>query len=66
LRQRKDGGIEFNEGPQREQADKTLMTAHNLILKVLDLQKEYFKLDDLQQPLQKCFKDFQLIWRKQE
>ena len=40
-----------------------LITAHNLILDVLDLQKEQFKLAALDKPLKKCLQDFRDIWK---
>lgn len=38
------------------------MTAHNLILDVLDLQKEHFKLDSLESALQTRMQDFMDSW----
>lgn len=54
--------VTFCEGPQREEADTTLMTAHNLLLSILDLQKEHFAVTNLEDQLQQCFQDFQEIW----
>jgi Family of unknown function (DUF5677) len=45
-----------------EVADQALMTAHNCLLKVLDLQNERFKIDGLKEQLQTCFQDFVDIW----
>ncbi len=59
-----NGTMDFDEGPQRDDADTALITAHNLILNILDLQKEHFKLDSLGEPLQKCFQDFLDIWKR--
>jgi Family of unknown function (DUF5677) len=61
----KDGGLTFDEGPQREQADDALITAHNILLNILDLQKEHFTLNSLEEPLQRCFQDFIDIWRRE-
>jgi hypothetical protein len=55
-------GLIFDGGPQRERADEALISAHNLILNNLDLQKEHFKLDALGEPLQKCLSDFHDVW----
>ncbi len=48
-------GFNFQPGAQREEAAQALLTAHNLILNVLELQKDHFQLDDLHEPLQKRF-----------
>jgi hypothetical protein len=58
------GAMDFDERPQRDDADTALITAHNLILNILDLQKEHFKLGSLEEPLQKCFRDFLDIWNR--
>jgi Family of unknown function (DUF5677) len=55
-------GLVFDGGPQRKRADDAMLTAHNLILDNLDLQKEYFGLTSLEEPLQKCLADFMDIW----
>lgn len=55
-------GLVFDGGPQRKRADDALITAHNVFLNSLYLQKEYFKLSELEEPLQKCLSDFQDIW----
>ncbi|HLW70546.1 MAG TPA: DUF5677 domain-containing protein [Candidatus Binataceae bacterium] len=62
----KEGGslISFDSGAQRKDASTALITAHNLIINVLDLQKDHFKLSTLDAPLQKCLQDFQEIWTR--
>lgn len=57
-------GLIFDGGPQRKRADDALISAHNLILNNLYLQKEHFKLAALEEPLQKCVSDFQDIWAR--
>lgn len=64
LREFEDDGITFDGGPQREIADQTLMTAHNVLLNALDLQKDHFRLDELEVPLQTCLQDFLDTWTK--
>ncbi len=59
-------GFNFQPGAQRDEAAHALLTAHNLILNVLELQKDHFHLDDLHELLQKCFKDFLDIWKSSE
>jgi Family of unknown function (DUF5677) len=55
-------GLFFDGGPQRKVADQALITAHNLILNNLELQKDHFKLTNLEEPLQQCLQDFLDIW----
>jgi hypothetical protein len=57
-----EGGLTFNQGPQYDRAGQALFTAHALMLYILDLQMEHFKLDSLESPLQNCLQDFQEIW----
>jgi hypothetical protein len=40
------------------------MTAHNIVLGVIETQKNYFNLDALDAPLQTCMQDFVEIWEK--
>ena len=62
LKQGEEQLIEFDEGPQRSTADEAMITAHNILLNILDLQKEHFGLAQLDAPLQRCFADFLEIW----
>jgi Family of unknown function (DUF5677) len=59
-----DGGLGFNPDPQPKQADEALMTAHNIMLGVIEVQKKYFDLDALAGPLSKCIQDWKDIWIK--
>lgn len=54
--------LEFHEGAQRDRADQALITAHNLLLNILDLQHEHFHLEQLDVPRERCFQDFIEIW----
>jgi Family of unknown function (DUF5677) len=56
----------FDSAAQRDHADEALITAHNIMLNILDLQKEYFHLRELEPLLQTCFEDFMVIWRKED
>lgn len=58
----KSGKLSFKESYQRNEADKSLLMSHNIILNVLDLQKSHFNLEKLSAPMKQCFKDFQDIW----
>ena len=62
LKESEDGGIEFDEGPQRDKADDALSMAHTLVLNVIDLQKEHFKMHILEALLETCVNDFKEIW----
>jgi hypothetical protein len=53
----------FESGAQNREGEVALMTAHNLLLNVIDLQKEHFKLEFLAAPLQACLDDFIEIWK---
>jgi hypothetical protein len=59
-----DEGAGFNPDPQPQEADRALMTAHNIVLGVIETQKNYFNLDALDAPLQTCMQDFVEIWEK--
>ena len=61
LKSKDDGTISFNEGAQREWADRTLIVAHNLIVSVLKIQNDYFdlKFDSI---IEDVAKDFEAIW----
>jgi hypothetical protein len=57
------GGFTFVPTAQRKEADSVLVTAHNVILQVLEVQEERFPLPGLQQKLQTCSQDFLDIWK---
>lgn len=57
-----DGVIAVNPEPQAELADRSLMTAHNCILVALEVQKNYFRIDGLEEPLQVCLRDWVRVW----
>ena len=66
LKEKGDGTITFDDETQRDLAARTLLTAHNLILDVLTLQKEHFELTALEEPLRCCLTDFGEIWTRRE
>lgn len=39
-----------------------MITAHNCILNVLEVQKEHFKIDGLEEAMQMCVRDFVRVW----
>lgn len=57
-----DERIQFQHEPEPAVADQALMTAHNCILNVLEVQSERFKIDGLQEQLQTCLREFVEIW----
>jgi len=60
---RENGQVTFDEGAQHEKADWALIGAHNIILYILDVENDYFKMG-LQEEIQERFNDFKLIWEK--
>lgn len=58
-------GIIFTGEPQHEKADEALISAHNIILGLLELSRDHFHNQQLEQPLQRCLADFQTIWRRE-
>ncbi len=62
LKEKEDGTITFDDQSQLKIADRTLLTAHNLLIDVLDIQREHFMLTALEEPLKKCLDDFAEIW----
>jgi hypothetical protein len=55
-------GLVFDGSSQRKRADTALLTAHKILLMVLDLQKSHFQIESLEQPLQICCEDIFAIW----
>jgi hypothetical protein len=56
------GGLVFKGEAQRQHATDALMTAHNIMLNLLELQRDYFHLESLNAALQRCLQDFMDIW----
>ncbi len=52
----------FQADAQPEMADQALMLAHNIILNVMELQNERFKIEGLGEQLQTCLRDYLEIW----
>jgi len=59
-----NGGISLVPDAQRKESDAALITAHNVILHVLELQNTQFEIQGLQEKLQVCFQDFIDVWKK--
>jgi Family of unknown function (DUF5677) len=47
---------------QPEMADRSLITAHNCILNALEVQKEHFRIEGLEEAMQVCLRDFVRVW----
>jgi hypothetical protein len=60
------GAISFIPTAQRRPADQALLVAHNIILKVLGVQDERFKVTGLEGKLKMCIQDFLDIRRDEE
>lgn len=54
--------IQFRHDSEPQLTDQALMTAHNCLLNVLEVQNERFRIDGLQEQLQRCLQDFVDIW----
>jgi len=61
----KDEGLIFDGAAQRDRADQAIITAHTILLNVLDLQRECFQITELEPLLQTCFEDFRAILKEQ-
>lgn len=57
-----DEGWSFDTRPQRDVADRVLMLAHFLVLHSLDLQREHFKLKDLEEAVDKASVAYKETW----
>lgn len=57
------GGFTFVPTAQRREADSVLVTAHNVILHVLEVQEERFSVPGLREKLQTCSQDFLDVWK---
>lgn len=53
-----ENSITFKHGAQREDADNVFFTSHELLLNVIDLQREHFDLKELESQLKTCNQDF--------
>jgi len=58
-------GISFDPGPQREKADLTMMSAHNVLLAVMEMQNRHFKLG-MDDEIEARRQDFQAAWASKE
>ena len=61
----RSGALVFDGASDHDAVDRIVMTAQNVILDVLELQKTHFELAELHEPLQQCCEDFLFIWKKE-
>lgn len=57
-----NGQMSLKPDAQPEMADRSLITAHNCILNALEVQKEHFRIEGLEEAMQLCFRDFVRVW----
>ncbi len=59
----KDQGLIFDGELQRDRAHTALFTAHIILLDALELQREFFKIEELAPIMQTCIADYGEIWK---
>lgn len=59
-------GLIFDGAAQPERADEALVTGFYILLNILDLQQECFRIEEFQPLLQTCVDDFMIIMRDQK
>jgi hypothetical protein len=62
---KEDGQFLFEEGAQHRWAELALIGAHNVLIRVLDLENNHFKMG-LENEIKEFAKDFMLIWDKKD
>lgn len=63
LEAEKSGAISFQPASQRREADDALITAHNILIHVLGIQDDRFRVPGLKEKLELCKEDFLEIYR---
>jgi len=58
----KDDALIFDGDSQRKRAHTALLTAHMILLDVLELQREFFNIKELEPLVQTCMTDYREIW----
>lgn len=56
-------GLMFDGESQRDRAHTALFTAHRILLDALELQREFFKIEELTPIMQTCIADFVEVWK---
>lgn len=57
-----DGQMSLKADAQPDLVDHSLITAHNCVLNALEVQKEHFKIEGLEEAMQVCLRDFVRVW----
>jgi hypothetical protein len=57
-----DSHLGLKRESQPEIADRSLMTAHNCMLDALKVQSQHFKIEELENAIQVCLRDFLRVW----
>jgi hypothetical protein len=58
-----DEGLIFDGELQRDRAHTALFTAHLILLDALELQREFFKIAELETVMQTCIADYTEMWK---
>lgn len=59
---REDNTIDYDDNPKPSQDESTLVCAHWLVLKTLEVMQETFNIEAMKEPIQECLSDFKKIW----
>ena len=59
----KDEGLIFDGELQRDRAHTALFTAQMILLDALELQREFFKIEELESIMQACIADYLEMWK---
>lgn len=59
-----DGGLAFNPDAQRKIADSTLRTTHLIVLEVLDIERRFYTLTNVEEKLAQCERDWLDLYKK--
>lgn len=60
------GALSFNPDPQRREADSTLRTAYLIVVEILDMEINFYKLDHLREALAVCEQDWRDTYKRPE
>jgi hypothetical protein len=58
-------GVSFEVTAQRKPADRALRVSHNIVLNVIRVEEEHFKIPSLKEKYDTCLQDFMDIWQGQ-
>lgn len=58
-----EDGLVFGGDAQRDRADTALFTAHMILIETFQLQREFFKIEELESIIQTCISDYREIWK---